>query len=77
MTTREFPELIRTKKYTGYENLYAGAEKIPGKINVYIEMLQAAVRDLNAGQTIITSVKKLEQYVTTAHSESDLLFASR
>jgi len=77
MTTREFPELIRTKKYTGYENLYAGAEKIPSKMNVYIEMLQAAVRDLNAGQTIITSVKKLEQYVTTAHSESDLLFASR
>jgi hypothetical protein len=77
MTTREFPELIRTKKYTGYENLYAGAEKIPGKMNVYIEMLQSAVRDLGAGQTVITSIQKLQQYVTSVHGESDLLFASR
>lgn len=77
MTTREFPELIRTKKYTGYENLYAGAEKLPGKMNVYIEMLQSAVRDLNAGQTVITPVRQLLQYISTPHSETDLLFARR
>lgn len=73
MTTREFPELIRTKKFTGYENLYAGAKQVPGKMQVYSQMLENSIAEHRPYRTVITPITKLIEYVTTPHGPDQLL----
>ena len=77
MTTREFPELIRTRKFTGYENLYAGALEVPGRMSVYRSMLTKTVKDMGIDQHIICTIENLYKYVTTPHSEQDVLWSTQ
>jgi hypothetical protein len=73
MTYREFPEMIRTMKYTGYENMYAGAENIPARMSVYESMLAESLKDSGPKQEIFCPIEKLISYLTTEHDEKTVL----
>ena len=73
MTYREFPELIRSKKFTGYENLYAGMNDVPSRMSVYKAILKNEVADLDSEKVVILSIDNLIKYITTPHSLNDVL----
>ncbi len=77
MTGREFPEIIRSKKYTGYENMYNDGFQIPGRITVYNKLLASAVEDLKMNQAITLPIADLIKYLSTPHSQTDTILSNK
>lgn len=76
MTRSEFPELLPTKKYTGFENLYA-SQTATSKMSIYDEILNNATRGVYRDEKILITVKDLLKYVTRDHSDSDRRLVAR
>lgn len=76
LTLREFPEIIPSKKYTGFEEFYGSRYRVD-KMGMYSSILEAAVKGLNPHQKVLVPIQQVLEYVTTAHSESDVLTARR
>lgn len=72
MTRSEFPEMIPTKKYTGFENLYA-TQSAASKMSVYDEILTNATRGLYRDEKILITVRDLLKYVTNDHGDQCLI----
>lgn len=72
MTRSEFPELIATKKYTGFESLYA-SQTSASKMAVYDEILTDAVRGVYRSEKILITVQDLRDYVMQDHGDRCLI----
>lgn len=72
MTYREFPEMIRSRKFTGYENLYPDLANVPGRMNVYHQMLKRETIELGSEKTIVYTIDQLIKYITTPHTEQEV-----
>jgi hypothetical protein len=78
MTFREFPEMVRTKKYTGYENLYVGADSTPSRISVYESLLNTqTIKKLGSKRLVVCPITKLIEYITTEHTEDSVLLETK
>lgn len=71
MTYTHWPEMIPAQKFTGFETLNRGYS-YPGKIRVYQELLNDAVKHYGHSEIMIT-IPELINYITTPHSEHDCL----
>lgn len=72
MTYREFPEMVRSRKFTGYENLYPGMNDVPSRMSVYSQLLKNATKGLGADNAIVVPMSKMVEYITTPHTENDV-----
>lgn len=69
MTAREWPELIVTRKFTGFESLYATVDNEMLEVK-YQKLLAEAAGGKSAGQAICPTIANLITYITTEHTHS-------
>lgn len=69
MTLREWPEMIPTRKYTGFEQLQ-GADHMSGKEAEFQEIINRASGGKTLGQAVAPTIMELIDYIHTPHTHS-------
>lgn len=69
MTSREWPEMIPARKYTGFEKLQ-GKNYDGGQEARYQEMIDTASKGKTKGQVVVTRILDLIDYIHTPHTHN-------